>query len=460
MSNDYYNVTGTPATLTRGSSSPVRSEYSLIDAAFTKLPTLAGLYGATQNYAVDAGTVNAISVTLNSAITSYVDGLTVRVKVAYANTSTSPTINVNGIGVIAIMKNDGNPPSVGDIPAGICEFTYNASTLRFTYAPPGATGPIGPSYQILYSERTSNTQLENSDRGYLIDITSGTFTQAFASNLASGWFVFYRNSGTGVVTIPASDGVSNWAMYPGEVRIYLWDANSSIVRSIILNPFYYAFTSTGTFTKPPGYSYFDGLIWCGGNSGEKSGGAGLARGGGGGGCFPIMIPAASVGATETVTIGAGGVGNLQLGGFSSFGSFVRVSAGANGADGGAICINSTISSTGMSSSLATAQGFAGAVASGFATYGVDSVYGGSCSVNDASAISGSSLFGGAAGGSVNGTGTLRAAGTSKLGGNGGAAGDSTSGTDGTAPGGGGGATRTGTKSGDGARGECRVWGIV
>lgn len=50
--------------------------------------------------------------------------------------------------------------------------------------------------------RTANTQLERTDTGKLIEITSGTFTQTFntASNLGNGWFVYYKNSGSGTIT--------------------------------------------------------------------------------------------------------------------------------------------------------------------------------------------------------------------------------------------------------------------
>ena len=296
--------------------------------------------------------------------------------------------------------------------------------------------------------RTSNTILTNADNGKFIDITSGTFTQTFDA-VDDEWFCFYRNSGTGEITIPSSDGVTNWIMYSGESRLFMKDGGA--LYSAVINPFYKVFTSTGTFTKPPGYSYYGGMLWSGGSSGEKSGSSAKAAGGGGGGSFPFTLPASAVSTTETVTIGAGGVGNWVAGGATSLGSLITVSAPVNAYQGGGVLYSvSNISGD-------YANGFQGSSGS---SVGRDSIYGGASSANDASANSGNSLYGGAAGGSVNGSGTIRTAGTSKLGGNGGAAGDAVSGADGTAPGGGGGATRTGTKSGDGARGECRIWGIV
>ena len=56
---------------------------------------------------------------------------------------------------------------------------------------------------VYRSTRTSNTILGTADRGYLIDVTSGTFTQTFtaAATLTAGWFCWIRNSGTGDITL-------------------------------------------------------------------------------------------------------------------------------------------------------------------------------------------------------------------------------------------------------------------
>ena len=57
--------------------------------------------------------------------------------------------------------------------------------------------------QITRSARSSNTILASADRGTLIDVASGTFTQTFtaAATLASGWWCYIRNSGTGNVSL-------------------------------------------------------------------------------------------------------------------------------------------------------------------------------------------------------------------------------------------------------------------
>lgn len=75
---------------------------------------------------------------------------------------------------------------------------------------------------IVRSARTGNTMLAESDRSTLVDVTSGTFSQTFdaAATLTAGWFVWYRNSGTGTVTLDPNgaeliDGAATLALPPG-----------------------------------------------------------------------------------------------------------------------------------------------------------------------------------------------------------------------------------------------------
>lgn len=312
------------------------------------------------------------------------------------------------------------------------------------------------------SARTSNTVLGVNDNGTLIDITSGTFSQTFSAvaTLGVNWGCIIRNSGTGDVTLDPSgseqiDGLTSFIMYPGEARLVQCDG--AALRSIVLQPFYRAFTTTGTFTKPPGYSYFGGLAWSAGSSGQRTNNAGTASaGGGGGGCFPFLLPASTVAATETVTIGAGGaavttVANGNLGGNTTFGSLLTVYGSSSFTYGGAVGVASA-----LSSAAGAGYGFetAGSAAGG------DAVYGGGSSHPSATSATGSSIYGSGAGGGVTNTATPVTPGTSVYGGAGGAGSSAANGTAGTAPGGGGGATQTGTSSGAGARGEVRIWGIA
>lgn len=317
---------------------------------------------------------------------------------------------------------------------------------------------IAGATTLFYSGRTSNTQITNTDAGYLIDITSGTFTQTFAAaaTLGSGFYCYIRNSGTGDITLDPDgaetiDGLTSYVMYPSEVRLVQCDGSS--LRSVVIQPFSKTITVTSNFIKPPGYSQFGGAAWSAGASGARSNNTGgLSRGGGGGMCFHFQIPSSSFGSSETITIGAGGVAYTgtsgtthNAGGNTTIGALLTV-LGATGNSG-----------AGFGTAATTPVGFEGStgvVASASATYG-----GGGCN-NTPAANSSPSRFGGGGGGGCDTAGVAYLGGVSNNGGSGGNASSASNGADGVAPGGGGGATQTGTQSGAGARGEVRIWGLV
>lgn len=320
--------------------------------------------------------------------------------------------------------------------------------------------------QKFYREaRTSNSALTNNDYGKFIDITSGTFNQTFSpcTTLTDGWYVRIRNSGTGDITLNPNasetiDGLITFIMYPGEIRDIFCDGSS--LYSVVVNPFFRRITSTyASMPIPPGYTRFGIRAWSGGASGQRTNNAStLSRGGAGGGCVETILPASSFSSTETVTIGAGGaavttVANGNVGGDTSFGSLLSVYAGNSWSAGGS-GIDGYVNANGSD----TETSYAGD--NGTSATPKTTAFGGAASSANATQDSGDSLYGGAAGGSLDGSATLRAAGTSTFGGNGGAASSASNGASGSQPGGGGGATQTGTQSGAGGDGEVWFWGVV
>lgn len=353
----------------------------------------------------------------------------------------------------------------------------------------GATGgvvrdsgvPIAGLGNVGYAARTSNTQLVAADKNKLIDITSGTFSQTFAAaaTLGDGWWCYIRNSGSGDITLEPDgaeqiDGLTNFIMYPGELRLVR--STGSALISFVVNPFYRVFTASGTFTKPPGYTYFEGLLWGAGGGGGEGTASLNAGGGGGGNCLPITLLASAVSASEAVTIGAGGpgrtsTGTATAGGNSTFAGLTSYGGGGGGGNGssnysgggggGALGAGSNGSNgdtpggeprNGSESNNPGFGGGRGAVSGA----GGNAAYGGGGG-GGTSLAGGNSVWGGGGGGG--GGASDSSGGSSVYGGAGGAG--STSGTagNGTAPGGGGGGTRNGT-GGNGARGELRLWGVI
>jgi len=407
------------------------------------------------------GTADALTITLAPAITAYTTGQIFQFTSSLPNATATPTLNINSVGVRTIKRQSGAAMQAGDISAGaLVQVAYNGTDFLLTGVTAGQASNLGV---VPYSGRTSNTLLGAADRGYLVDITSGTFTQTFGacSALGSGWWLYLRNSGTGDITLDPDgaetiDGLATFIMYPGEARLIQCDG--TVLRSLVVRPFNRYFTASGTFTKPPGYLQFGARAWSGGQSGGKD--ATGAYGGVGGGCGDFILLASALGATATVTIGAGGLAQTALasagldGGTTTLGSVLSVFAGTGNSGGS---IQSGLA-TGGGTTRGAAVGYEGATRA--ASTAVSSIYGGAAPQPGFAGAGGNSVFGGAAGGCVDSVSGLYSPGTSTYGGNGGAASAASSGTAGSQPGGGGGATRTGTASGAGGAGALRIWGLT
>lgn len=183
----------------------------------------------------------------------------------------------------------------------------------------------------------------------------------------------------------------------------------------------YTYTSGATWTKPADLKYIIVEVQgagggSGGTSGSAPGVAAASGGGGGGGYSRKKILAASLSATETVTIGAAGtagstgVNTGGTGGTTSFGAHVTATGGAGGAGGtnasGSNFAVGGVGGTGSSGDLNIPgkQGSPGRVAGGIIIPtgdGGDSFYGtgGTAAGSDVTGNAGN-LYGGGAGGSL------------------------------------------------------------
>ncbi len=247
-----------------------------------------------------------------------------------------------------------------------------------------------------------------------------------------------------------------------------------------MTPIRTIFTGNGTFTKNADTTVIYFQAWGGGGGGSRDND--VAGGGGGGGYNNRWIQDSEVGATETITIGAGGVGRVTTdgdgaaGGTTTVGSLLTAFAGGGASEGGAGGGGGGIFSAGTSTTTNTG-GSGGDPLGGGSTS--DSTFGGGGGSSRTSGNPGNrSVWGGAGGGAGVGA---QNGGASEWGGGGGGGGSSTDGgtggvsvkggngangsagatpSDGSQPAGGGGGCdsgQTGGDGGDGGAGQVIVW---
>jgi len=315
-------------------------------------------------------------------------------------------------------------------PAKLQATTANKGIVRLSTAPVSAAEPIAVGDNDLRVANASTTAYGIVEEATQAEVDAGTAT-----------------GGTGA-------------------RLFV---NPSTATRVIVQT-YNLVDSPATWTKVTGLKYIEVRLWAAGASGSRHANAG---GGGGGGAYNEMTFSASqLGATETITIGAGGAAitgssDGNVGGNSSFGSLITVYGGAagiasggNGGGGGGIESAGSVGTGG--------EPFGGA--SG-ATAGT-SIFGGGGIDTDSAGNGGRTVYGGGAGGTGGTAGTGGNGGKSTYGGGGGAgggqtasgsggvsvfsgAGGSNSSVDGTTPSGGGAGAYT-NKASSGKGGDGRV----
>jgi len=118
--------------------------------------TQTGLIHNAEKYSVDTGTSTGYVLTLAPVVTSLTDGMVVYGKMVHANTTTTPTLNVNSLGAKTIVKRDNQALVNGDIGTAMyTSFAYNFSGSTWVMQTPvvhttTATNPsrsLGTWYQ-------------------------------------------------------------------------------------------------------------------------------------------------------------------------------------------------------------------------------------------------------------------------------------------------------------------------
>lgn len=339
--------------------------------------------------------------------------------ITYGLGGTNIVYGSDGIYYVSIQANNlGHDPAAGANPTwwkaafdyfAIGQTIVAAKSVAVGNATTGLAGVSITSGQLVIGDSTNGIAGLNTVTKGSIPVGNGSATTAFA--VGSNGTILYANSAQ-------SNGVE-------------WAAPPSAITNI------QSFPGSGTWTKPAGAVSVLIEIWAGGGGGQ-TGATTDSVGGGGGGFASLLIAASACGATESVTIGAGGAAG-SAGGDTTFGSLATARGGRGGSGG----TTGGASGDYVLGSGASAGVSSWASASGGGVSGGNGFNGGDC------------IMGGAGGGGGS-SGSAGSGGGSKQGGAGGA-GRTTAGTAtaGSVPGGGGGGAYNGT-GGAGGAGLARI----
>lgn len=451
----------TPKTLTVDLDASISGLLALIAAAggITRVPRSSN----TALVAADNGKWFDASGTFTQTITT--GGLTAGWNCIYRSTETGEITIQTDDEKFAPINGDFSQDGLGWNGGGVWTFTGNVATLGASSVSLQRSDTpltVGRTYKITVTVNSisgGTLFLRTSDSSISTSITTtGTHVLNIPSAPTSSFAFVPSAAISAVISNVTVQDLSPFIMYAGETRRLQWDG--TLMRSIVLNSFSKKIISSVPFVRPPGYAAFEGLLWNGGSGGKRDSVGSTLHGAAGGGCFPFSIPAAMVPVSPAITIGAGGLGGTGstqdggIGGSTSIGTLVVMPAAT------AFTVGSSITGAAVTSAVAPSgfeAGYNSAINSVNSNLKV--AYGGGAGANYLLNNASACLYGGAGGGGTDGA-ALRAPGTSVFGGQGGVASIASNGGDGTAPGGAGGATRTGTKAGDGARGEVRIWGVI
>lgn len=310
-------------------------------------------------YIASTTAANDYVVTPTVPVTALTEGLILFVKFTNHNTGAA-TLAVSGLTPAAIVNRQNAALAAGDILDGmIAELVYDGTNFQLinsgNYMNYGASTTAANAYTVNVTP-TLITPLVEGTR-FQIKFTNANTAAASLDINGIGAVNIKRPDGTALISGDIAAGMIASLVFDG-TNLQLLNPNN-VIRNTIVQ----VFTGSGTYTPSPGMIKCWIEVWAGGggSAGAPATGVGqisFGNGGGGGGYAAGLFTAATIGASQVVTVGAVGTAGTAgavggAGGTSSVGALISATGGLGGATVGpfssGILINVTGSAGGVGS---------------------------------------------------------------------------------------------------------------
>ena len=184
------------------------------------------------NFATTAGSADAYTVTLSPAPSSYTDGLPISFLASFSNTTSTPTINANGLGAIT-MVTSGGALQVGDITLhNVYYGIYNSANNNVTILNPtyfyAASSLVQDNfYTVADDTGTANAYVASVVPQYGVIPTVGAFYWVLIAHNNTGASTLALNGGSAhaIVNLGHS-ALAGGELLAGNWAQFVWDGTS------------------------------------------------------------------------------------------------------------------------------------------------------------------------------------------------------------------------------------------
>ena len=301
------------------------ANFNALNAAISVIGTNPGI-----PWAVAGGSSDAIAVTYSPVVAALTDGLTLQFRASAANATTTPTFSPNGLTAHTITKYGGSALVAKDIPAALaeCLIVYNLANTRWELL--DAATSTGFATVDVVPFVSSGTYTPSAGMLYCLVYAwgaggggAGTGNGGTGGTTSLGTLLTAVGGGPGLAA--GTGGVGGTGGTLGKINGQAGGPGFTLISTDAIG----GFGGGSPMMSPTTLASFNtvgiaGLLPGQGGSGNYQGSGEPAAGGGGGGQFSYgVFTAATIGASQAVTIGAAGAAGTG-GGAAGFKGYLYI----------------------------------------------------------------------------------------------------------------------------------------